>query len=175
MKRALSLGLWFAAALAAGHLATVIAAPRVIMHVAMARLSQQGRLINAFRFSPRVDASARWVVRPSPDLAYASCVYDLSRGPILVSAAPGADHGYASISVFAANTDNIAVFDTYAQPGGIRFALALPGQVVPQGLPLVRATTARGIILDRRLAPDAAAFAAADRARSADLCAPIPI
>lgn len=175
MKRALSLGLWFAAALAAGHLATVIAAPRVIMHVAMARLSQQGRLINAFRFSPRVDATARWVVRPSPDLAYASCVYDLSRGPILVSAAPSADGGYGSISVFAANTDNIAVFDMFALPHGIRFALALPGQAVPPGLPLVRAASARGIILDRRLAPDTAAFAAADRARQADRCAPIDL
>ena len=173
MNRALQLGLCFAASIAVGHVATVIAAPRAIMHVAMSRLSEQGHLINAFRFSSRVDAHARWVVRPSPDLAYASCVYDLSRGPILVSAAPSADHGYVSISVFAANTDNIALFDTLTRPQGIRFALALPEQTVPQGVAVVRATTARGIILDRRLAPDAAAFAAADRARQSDTCAPI--
>ena len=173
MSRAVWLGVCFCAAAAVGHVGTVIAAPQVIMHVAMARLSQHDRLINAFSFSPRVDAHARGVVRPSPDLAYASCVYDLSHGAIVVSAAPSADHGYASISVFAANTDNIAVFDTFAQPQGVRFALALAGQAVPTGVPVVRATTARGIILDRRLAPTAAAFAAADQARSADRCAPI--
>ena len=173
MRRPGQLALCCAAAIAIGHIATVIAAPRAIMHVAMRRLSEQGRVINAFRFSPRVDAHARWVVRPSPDLAYASCVYDLSHGAIVVRAAPAADHGYVSVSVFAANTDMIAVFDTLAQPGGIGFALALPGQTVPTGLSVVRATTARGIILDRRLAPDAARFAAADAARRADRCAPI--
>jgi uncharacterized membrane protein len=173
MKRALGLVLAFAGAVVAGHLVTVVAAPRVIMHIAMHRLSEQGHLINAFRFSPRVDSAARWVVRPSPDLAYASCVYDLSRGAIAVRAMPGADHGYVSLSVFAANTDNIAVFDTLTRPQGIAFALALPGQAVPAGMPVVRATSTRGIILDRRLAPDAASFAAADAARRADSCAPI--
>jgi uncharacterized membrane protein len=173
MNRAWQLGLCFAAAVAVGHVATVIAAPRAIMHLAMGRLSQHGRLINAFRFSDRIDAHARWVVRPSPDLAYASCVYDLSRGAIMVSAAPSADHGYTSVSVFAAQTDNIAAFDTLTHPQGIRFALALRGQTVPQGVAVVRTASAKGIILDRRLAPDAAAFAAADHARRADRCAPI--
>jgi len=173
MKRALLLALAFAAAVAVGHLCTILAAPRAIMAVAMARLSGHGSLINHFRFSPRVDAHARWVVRPSPDLVYSSCVYDLSHGPIMVNAAPSADHGYASVSVFAANTDNIAVFDTRAQPQGIRFVLALPRQAVPLGEAVVRATSRRGIILDRRMAPDATAFAAADRARRADTCGQI--
>ena len=173
MKRRVQLALCFAGAALLGHVATVIAAPRVIMHIAMDRLSEHGRLINAFRFSGRVDSHARWVVRPSPDLAYASCVYDLSHGPVLVTAIPGVDHGYLSLSVFAANTDNIAVFDTLRQPQGVRFALALPGQSVPPGTNVVRAISAKGIILDRRLAPDAAAFAAADRARTADSCTPI--
>lgn len=173
MRRAWQLALCFTGAVVVGHVATIVVAPRAIMHLAMNRLSQQGRLINAFRFSGRVDAHARWVVRPSPDLAYASCVYDLARGPIMVAAAPDADHGYVSLSVFAANTDNIAVFDTLRQPQGMRFALALPGQAVPPGVNVVRATSRTGIILDRRLAPDAAAFAAADRARRNDRCAPI--
>jgi uncharacterized membrane protein len=173
VNRTWQLALCFAGAVAVGHVATVIAAPRAIMHVAMRRLSDHGQQINTFRFSPRVTAQARFVVRPSPDLAYASCVYDLARGPILVSAAPSADHAYASISVFAANTDNIAVFDTQTQPQGIRFVLALRGQDVPPGVVVVRASGARGIILDRRLAPDAASFAAVDRARSGDRCAPI--
>ncbi len=173
MTRAVKLGLTLLVAIALGHFVVILGAPRVIMTIAMARLSHGGEWVNRFHFAGRVDAKARWVVRPSPDLAYASCVYDVSHGPIAVEAAPSADHGFASLSVFAANTDNIAAFDTFAQPRGIRFALALPDQPVPPGWPVVRATTARGIILDRRLAPDATAFAAADRARRGDLCGPI--
>ena len=90
MTRAWQPALCFVAAVAIGHIATVVAAPRAIMHLAMRRLSEQGHMINAFRYSARVDSHARWVVRPSPDLAYASCVYDLSHGAIMVTAAPSA-------------------------------------------------------------------------------------
>ena len=171
--RAVKFVLAFAGAAALGHVVTIMAAPQVIMAVAMHRLSQQGALVNRFRFMPRVDARARAVVRPSPDLAYAACVYDLARGPILVSAGPSADHGYASLSVFAADSDMIAVDDSFAHPAGQHFVLALPGQAVPTGVPVVRAVSRRGVILDRRLAPDAAAFAAADAGRRGDTCAPL--
>jgi uncharacterized membrane protein len=170
MKPAARLALTFVVALAVGHVGTILVAPRAIMAVAMARLSHNGADINRFRFAPRVDATSRAVVRPSPDLAYGSCVYDLEQGPIRVVAAPTADHAFGSIAVFAANTDTLAAFDTLTHPNGIDFVLALPGQAVPAGAQVVRATTTRGIILDRRLAPDAAAFAAADRARRGDWC-----
>lgn len=160
----------FLAAALVGHLLTITVAPRVIMAIAMARLSHGGAVINAWRFAPPVDADARQIVRPSPDLAYASCVYDLGKGPVMVAAEPAADHGYGSISVYAANTDNIAVFDTIAQAEGIRFVLALPGQATPLNEAVVRVPSQRGIVLDRRLAPDAAAFAAADAARRKDVC-----
>lgn len=170
MRRAgLLLGVFLSAALV-GHLLTITLAPRAIMAVAMARLSQGGMLVNRWQFAPRVDAALRTVVRPSPDLAYASCVYDLAQGPVLVSARTAADHGYGSIAVFAANTDNIAVFDTFAQVHGIRFVLALPGQATPTGEAVVRSPSRRGIVLDRRLAPDDAGFAAADAARRRDTC-----
>lgn len=162
----------FVAAAGLGHALVILAAPRVIMAVAMDRLSRHGTLINRFAFMPRVDAAARLVVRPSPDLAYAACVYDLGAGPVMVAAGPSADHGYVSLSVFAANTDMIAVMDSFAHPAGMRFVLALPGQAVPAGLPVVRAISRRGVILDRRLAPDARAFAAAAAGRQADMCAP---
>ncbi len=172
MRRAARLGLTFVVALVIGHVGTILAAPHAIMAVAMARLSQRGDVVNRFRFAPRVDGASRSVVRPSPDLAYGSCVYDLAQGPIRVRAAATADHGYGLIAVFAANTDTLAAFDTLTHPQGIDFVLALPGQPVPAGASVVRATTTRGIILDRRLAPDAAAFAAADRARAGDRCGP---
>lgn len=163
----------FVAAVAVGHVGTILGAPYVIMHGAMKKLSEQGRLVNAFRFSDRTTSASRWVVRPSPDLAYASCVYDLSDGPILVDVPASPDGGYVSVSVFAGNTDNVAVMDSIRSPGGIRFVLVREGGDAPAGLPVVRAPTARGIILDRRLAPTQAAFEAADKARRGDRCAPL--
>lgn len=161
----------FAATAAIGHVGTVMATPHVLMRVAMNRLSGGGQAINQFQFAERTTQESRRIVRPSPDLAYASCVYDLSQGPLLVSAAPSPDQGYVSLSVFADNTDNIAALDTTRYPQGIRFVLALEGQQVPDGAQVVRSPSHQGIVLDRRLAPTAQAFAEADKARRANGCA----
>lgn len=170
MKPGIKYALAFVAAVGAGHLAAIVAAPRLIMHVALTKMSQDGKQVNQFQFGPRTTEKSRGVVRPSPDLAYASCVYDLSGGPVRVSAAPSPDQGYVSISVFDARTDNIAVFDTAQYPQGIRFVLAMDGQEVPQGEQVVRAKFASGVVLDRRLAPTAEQFAIADQARRANVC-----
>lgn len=175
MKRHWALAATFAITALVTHAAAIFAAPQTIMMLAMGKLSQRGEAINRFEFSRRVTAQSRWVVRPSPDLAYASCVYDLGHGPVLVTAAPTPGGGYASISVFSDNTDNIGVFDTINSPAGIRFVLVRAGDTLPDkarrlGLPVVSSPSRKGIILDRRLAPTAAQFAAADAARRADTC-----
>jgi uncharacterized membrane protein len=159
MNRFVKYAAGFALAAGIGHVATILAAPRVIMNKAIERIGGPDRTVNAFLFGPRTTEKSRGVVRPSPDLAYSSCVYDLSGGPILVEAAPSPGGGYASISVFDARTDNIAVFDTTQHPDGIRFVLAREGQSVPSGQAVVRASYDRGIILDRRLAQTAEQFA----------------
>lgn len=169
MKRAVKLSLLFAAAAVIGHVGLVMATPHILMNVAMKRISQDGKLVNQFYFAPRTTQESRGIVRPSPDLAYASCVFDLSAGPLLIEAAPSPDQGYVSLSVFAANTDNIAVFDSQS-PQGMRFVLAREGQPVPQGERVVISPSDKGIVLDRRLAPTAELFAAADQARRADKC-----
>lgn len=178
MKRAVSLLATFLAAAGVTHLVAIMVAPHAIMAIAIDRLGLDGEAVNAFHFARRTSAQSRDVVRPSPDLAYASCVYDLSKGPLLVEAAPTPGGGYASISVFAGNTDNIGVFDTIANPQGVRFVLARAGEALPDKaarlqLPVVASPSAKGVILDRRLAPTEAAFAQADEARRADRCAPL--
>ena len=170
MSRAAKLALAFAVSALVAHLGAVWATPYALMRVAMNRLSGEGKAINGFAFGPRTTQSSRGVVRPSPDLAYSSCVYDLAGGPLLVTANPTPNNGYASLSVFAANTDNIGVFDSLRMPDGIRFILAREGQEVPKGERVLRSPSRTGIILDRRLAPDAATFVAADRARRQDSC-----
>lgn len=170
MNRAVKLALAFAASAAVAHVGAVWATPYALMRVAMDRLSGGGKAINGFVFGPRTTQSSRGVVRPSPDLAYASCVYDLSGGPLLVTAEPSPNQGYLSLSVFAANTDNIGVFDSLQMPQGIRFILALEGQRVPKGQRVLISPSRKGIVLDRRLAPDAATFTAVDKARREDTC-----
>ena len=170
MKRAVKLTLLFAAAAAVGHVGLVLATPHLLMNVAMKRISQDGKLVNQFYFGPRTTQESRGIVRPSPDLAYSSCVFDLSGGPVLIEAAPSPNQGYVSISVFASNTDNIAVFDSAQAPQGVRFVLAREGQAVPKGERVVISPSDKGIVLDRRLAPSAELFAAADQARRGDKC-----
>ncbi|HQV02831.1 MULTISPECIES: DUF1254 domain-containing protein [unclassified Novosphingobium] len=173
MKRPVKLALLFAVAAAVGHVGLVYVTPHFLMNIAMKRISQDGKLINQFYFGPRTTQNSRGVVRPSPDLAYSSCAYDLSGGPLLIEAQPSPDNGYVSISVFAANTDNIAVFDSAINPQGIRFVLAREGQATPAGEKVVISPSDKGIVLDRRLAPSAERFAAIDPARRGDKCQPI--
>lgn len=173
MNRRVKLGLLFVVAAAVGHVGLVLAVPGTIMGIAIKRASQDGKAVNRFEFGPQTTKDSRRVVRPSPDLAYSTCAYDLSDGPIRVSAAPTPGNGYVSISVFADNTDNIAVFDSSQHPDGINFILALDGQTPPAGMEVVRSPSAKGLILDRRLAPNAEMFAIADQARRSDRCAPV--
>lgn len=173
MTRNLKLLALFVGAAVIGHVGLVMAVPHALMNVAMSRMSGDGARINQFSFGPRTTKDSRGVVRPSPDLAYSSCVYDLSKGPLLVSAAPSPNQGYVSLSVFAANTDNIAALDTTQYPEGIRFVLKRKDQVAPAGMQVVNSPSDNGIILDRRLAPSAELFAEVDQARRADSCAPV--
>ena len=170
MTRRAKLILTFIVAAVAGHIGLVLFVPHFLMNIAMERASQDGKLINQFAFGSRTTQNSRNVVRPSPDLAYATCAYDLSNGPLLIEAAPSPNQGYVSISVFAANTDNIAVFDTRQSPEGLRCVLAREGQATPAGTKVVISPSVRGIVLDRRLAPNAELFAAADQARRGDKC-----
>jgi uncharacterized membrane protein len=173
MNRPVKLALLFAAAAAVGHVGLVMVTPYALMRIVTGRASQDGALVNQFQFGPRTSKLSRGVVRPSPDLAYSTCVYDLSQGPVRISAAPTPGQGYVSVSVFAANTDNIAVFDTTRKPDGIDFVLAREGQQAPPGAEVVISPSDRGIVLDRRLAANDELFAAADQARRTDKCAPI--
>jgi uncharacterized membrane protein len=85
-------------------------------------------------------------------------------------AAKAAD--YMSVSVYAANSDNIFAINDRQAPNGVQLVLVAKGQVAPTGLgTVVHSPTMRGIVLERRLAPSAQAFAAAAAARSGDVCA----
>jgi uncharacterized membrane protein len=154
------------------HVAAIVVAPYVLMRGAMARISRDGTSINVWIHAPRVSETSRRVVRPSPDLAYSSCVYDLSSGPIRVTAAAWDD--YMSVSVFAENSDNFFVINDRQAPNGVDFILIRAGEAKPDGAAMVvESPSATGIILQRRVAPTEERFAQADAARKADICGPI--
>ncbi len=70
---------WIAATLVVAaivHVASVMATPHIIMHVTMRAIGRGG--VNTMMFGKRPTSDSRGVVRPSPDLLYSSCVYDLS-------------------------------------------------------------------------------------------------
>lgn len=86
------------------HMGTVYALPRFIMARTLAIMAPA----NTMHFGKRPDSTSRTVVRPSPDLLYATCPFDLSKGPLRVTAR--VPHWtYWSVSVFDSATNNFFV------------------------------------------------------------------
>ena len=146
--------------------------PRMLMGFATQRISKAGGY-NTMYAAPMATDKARAIVRPSPDLAYSSCPYDVSNGPVLVDVEP-VPAPYWSLSVFDARTDVAFVrnnIEANGQP--IRIAIAMAGQPVPNGMQAVRVNGSSGIALIRILVQDRAQFPAIDAARKKSSCKPL--
>ncbi len=149
---------------------TLMAAPFALMRLAEAKAGK-GLAVNRFAFGPMTTAENQTIVRPSPDLSYSLCVFDVSRGPVLVRVEPVPDH-YWSVSVFDARTDVAAVRsdrDTGGKPAML--ALATAAQAVPAGYEPVRIGFDRGVVLIRILLNDKTEFVAIDALRRKSSCA----
>ncbi len=168
---------WIAATLlvaALVHGATVLLLPRFVMFRTMAGMAKLAGT-NAIFHAPRATSRSRGVVRPSPDLLYSICAYDLDAagGAVRIST-HGMPETYWSVSVFDADTNNFyALNDRQASTGAADFLL------VPQGssaagarLPIVAAPTNRGIVLFRTLVNDETHIAEIDAARHNAACGP---
>lgn len=166
--RPLVFGLVFAVATA---WAAIGAMPYGIMDVAMERLGQGG--INRMSYGNLATPERQPVVRPSPDLAYSSCPYDLSAGPVAIDFVPVPGR-YSSLSIFDAATDVVFVRND-VEAGGkpFRIIVAREGQAVPAGAEIVRTDHDRGIALIRLLLKDPAEIGALDAVRRQSSCAPV--
>ena len=98
----------FALTAALGFYTVLNALPGRIMDRAMERLEARGEINSASHALPVTEAS-RDVVRPSPDLMYSICVFDLSQGPLLITAPWPRDGNYASVSFYDDRTNNFGV------------------------------------------------------------------
>ena len=156
----------------AGYVTAMMQFPQVLMGFATSRISKAAGYNTLFA-SPMATDKARAIVRPSPDLAYSSCPFDLVNGPVLGDVEP-VPAPYWSLSVFDARTDVAFVrnnLDANNQP--IRIAIAQDGQPVPDGMQAVRVSGKTGIALLRILVQDRAQFAAIDAARKKSNCKPL--
>lgn len=150
--------------------ATLVAMPDMLMRLAIGRIERMSGGINVMRHPGLSDDKARTIVRPSPDLAYSSCAYDLSKGPLAIHVAP-TPAPYWSLSIFDVNTDVAFVRNSRETRGApLDIVVALAGQPVPDGREAVRVNGAKGVALIRALVPDRAAYPAIDRARRASWC-----
>jgi uncharacterized membrane protein len=165
----------FTLALAAAiHWAAVAYAPDIIMSRAMTVMGAKG--VNTITHTDRATAASRAIVKPSPDLLYSHCVYDLSRQPLKITTAAPTDT-YWSVALYASNTDNFYVLnDTEAKGLPATIILVGQGQTVPaqpEGTIIVAAPTPKGVVLFRTLINNDAREPELDRMRRAATCDPL--
>ena len=161
----LAFGLIVAAATA---YAAIWAIPYGLMNVAIERLGQGE--INTMSYGNLATPERQPVVRPSPDLAYSSCPYNISDGPIAIDVAPVPGR-YTSLSIFDAATDVIFVRnDVEADGKPFRIIVARAGQAVPKGAEVVRTNHDHGIALIRLLLKDPAEIGTLDTVRRQSSC-----
>ena len=164
----------FAVAAFGTHYLVLKAIPSFVMSKARSTFQERGMPLNYWVASSRITPQTQTVVRPSPDLAYGICLFDVRDGPMLISA-PTWDE-YGSMSIFDDQTNNVFVTSlktSDAAPTGI--VVARPGQDLGAAVsdrPVVT-LKGEGLALIRRLAPTAQTYASAADLIAAAKCEPM--
>ena len=156
-----------------GFTLTLRAVPGFIMTRAIDRIEAGGTPINTVDHVPPVTEANRNVVRPSPDILYSLCLFDLSDGPLLVQSRWPSDGAYASISLYDAQTNNFFTVSDSSQPRQAVLWLQAPDDdaaSAPDGVIPVQARSTRGMVLYRRILDSSSSFGRADVERQSFLC-----
>ncbi len=167
----------FVIGFAAAHFIALNALPGYIMSTARDRLVGGGIETHTWNMSPRVTPQTQTIVRPSPDLAYAICLIDVSAGPVVLSVPTWPEYG--SLSIFDADTDNVYAGSLDARlpdaPGTRRIIVALAGQTVEaaDGVDVVTVKQPEALALIRRLAPSQGLYDAAAALVPISTCGPV--
>jgi uncharacterized membrane protein len=147
------------------HLLSLSLMPRIVMAAA----TRQFGAPNTMQYGRRPDASVRTIVRPSTDLLYAICPYDLSKGPLFVTA-PVPQGTYWSVAAYDADTNNWFVRDNQQVRGKIDIAIQPPWKG-SDGPGAVVSPTEHGVIIIRTLIDNEAHLRAFDATRRQARCA----
>ncbi len=167
MTRRLAPWLIALVAAAAAHFTVLALVPRMAMDQAMQTLGRDGQRLHQWIHARRATPEARTIVRPSPDLAYSICVYDLSQGDLRLRVTPSA--GYWSLSLYDADSDNYRVWNDRDTPQGVDVVLTLSRDLAADD-PRIAAPSSRGVAAVRRLAPHTADWTRIQASREQDQC-----
>lgn len=117
MIRLLKWAVYIVALSAALYFVLLAGVPYGVMSMIKSRMTSVGGTgVNTMFHSERPSHTSRNVVRPSPELLYSICWYDLSKGPVrVVSGAPQGT--YWSVALYRDNTDNFYVINDTATQG----------------------------------------------------------
>jgi len=160
------------------HVASVAFLPQLVMMRALSKMASLHDY-NTMTHQPRVTSASRAVVRPSPDLLYSACPFDIDKiGSALRVRVTGMPQSYWSASLFDAETNNFyALNDRQAKTGSVDFVIVGPHTGIIDdaavGAPRqVRSPTVRGLVLFRTLIDEEKHFAAIDKVRRSASCTP---
>lgn len=126
--------------------------PRLAME-ALYTLGARDLGYNQMQINPLPDATFRTVVRPSPDLFYGSCLYNLESGPIVIEAPVPAR--YWSMQFYQMNTNNFAGITNQREERDRIGSVVTVTLIGPQQSPadytgeVIQSPTQRGMILLR--------------------------
>jgi len=170
--------LWLAGLLvgaaAATHLLTLRAYPERKMQEVIDRTGRGGERENTLVHGQPVTPASRGVVRPSPDLVYSICVYDLEAGPVEI--AMTRFDAYHSLSLYDARTNNYYTVNDRQYEGGKKRVrlVADDGESASGANPVetVVSPTRQGVALIRRLASPDSLLDSALEIRQQDSCWP---
>lgn len=152
-----------------GYVGTLWMTPSFIMDRAWLGLSDAAGVNNMLHL-PMVGAARRGIVRPSPDLAYSICPFDLSKGPLQVHAEPVPGH-YWSLTVFDSATNAVLVqSDRDTEGKAVDVALVREGQRPPDGFEPFGMPSDKGIALVRVLLNDRGEFPEVAEIRAGSSC-----
>lgn len=163
--------------LAAGfHAATILLFPYAMVRAGTGKLLDSHAAVNEIIFLDRITAEWRDVVRPNSEAAYSACIFDVSKSDLDLFL-PASDN-YASLSLYAANSDNFFVVNDRDVPAeGRRVRLQrseLSGPAHAGGVSLVQSPSDTGLAIYRTIVPDSSEWDAIDRWRREQYCRPIP-
>ena len=159
----------------AGYEAALRYIPIKAMSAAEARIAARIGSFNQMSHPPRPTANSRSVVRPSPDLLYSACVYDLSGGPVKFTGTVPLG-SYWSLSFFAHNTDNYFVVND-SELGGqaFQFVLVKENQPPPESVgmaEIIYSPSKTGIVIQRVFVDKDERVDELDQQRKSTRCAP---
>ena len=153
------------------HLTAILVWPSFVMSRLTAGLAENTG-VNTPNHADRPTSDSRTVVRPSPDLIYTICAFDVSKQALRISAPVPADT-YFSLSMFGDDTDNFFVVnDSQLNQATVEVVLVkTPDQVSGLGgAPIVIAPSDTGVVLFRTLIASEDRFSELDAARRQATC-----